>query len=320
MKRLPMLRRIVDFLRQPAVWRYVVGPLPFVIMLAAFLEKRFGMEHAIIPVVMAVLYFLPQTRKAYPYLFPFFFFWATYDALRVFTPIFHNLHPPYVAGPYLLEKLLFGIPSDGARITLNEFFATHTNVAVDLLAAFAYAAYFYEPFIFAFYLLAKDRPLLRRYGVAFLTVNYLGFLTYYTLPAAPPWYVELYGLGPANLATPANAARLNAVDDYLGVMYFHNLYSKSANVFGALPSLHAAYPLLIWLYARKVFSPLVHAPLFAYWLLVCFSAIYLRHHYVIDVALGSIYAGFAFWLIERIAKAWGYVTPTSSAGSASQPS
>jgi hypothetical protein len=314
-----MLRRFVDLLRKPAVWRYVVGPLPFVIMLAAFLEKRFSVEHAVIPPVMALLYFLPPTRRAYHYLFPFFLFWASYDTLRVFTPIFHSINPPSVAGPYLVEKLLFAIPSGDGRITLNEFFATHTSTVVDLFAAFAYAAYFYEPFIFAFWLLAKDRLLLRRYGVAFLLTNYLGFITYYTLPAAPPWYVELYGLGPANLATPANAARLNAVDDLLGMSYFHNLYSKSANVFGALPSLHAAYPLLIWLYARKKLSPVVHVPLFAYWLLVCFSAVYLRHHYVIDVALGSLYAGFAFWLIERIARAWGYVTP-SSAGSPSPQS
>ncbi|MEZ0311419.1 MAG: phosphatase PAP2 family protein [Myxococcota bacterium] len=318
MKPLPMLRRVVDFLRQPAVWRYVVGPLPFLIMLSALVGKRFTFEHAVVPGVMAVLYFLPFTRRAYPYLFPFFFFWATYDTLRVFTPIFHNLHPPLVAGPYLVEKFLFGIPAAAGRITLNEFFATHTSTFVDLLAAFAYAAYFYEPFIFAFYLLAKDRPLLRRYGLAFLVTNYLGFITYYTLPAAPPWYVELYGLGAADLATPPNPARLAAVDELLGVTYFHDLYSKSANVFGALPSLHAAFPLLVWLYARKAVRPIYHWPLFAYWLLVCFSAVYLRHHYVIDVALGSLYAGFAYWLIERIAKAWGFVT--SSAESSSQPS
>lgn len=316
-----MLRKVVEALRHPAVWRYVVGPLPFVIMASAFLEKRFTVEHAVIPAVMAVLYFLPQTRRAYPYLFPFFFFWASYDTLRVLTPIFHHLNPPSVAGPYDVEHALFGIPWQGARITLNEFFATHTSAAVDLLAAFAYAAYFYEPFLFAFWLLARDRPLLRRYGVAFLFTNYLGFLTYYTLPAAPPWYVELYGKGTADLATPPNPARLAAVDDLLGINYFHSLYSKSANVFGALPSLHAAYPLLIWLYARRVFSPLVHVPLFAYWLLVCFSAVYLRHHYVIDVALGSLYAGFMFWLIERIARAWGYgYVTTSSAESSSQPS
>lgn len=299
-----MLRRFAEKLRTPAVWRYVVGPLPFVVIIAALLMRRFTFEHAVVPGAMAVLYFLPQTRRFYPYLFPFFLFWVSYDTLRIFTPIFHHWNAPFVAEPYLVEKAIFGIPGEHGRITLNEFFATHTHAAVDLLAAFAYAAYFYEPFIFAFYLLAKDRPLLRRYGVAFIATNYLGFLTYYTLPAAPPWYVELYGLGPVILSTLPNAARLLAVDQLLHVTYFHDLYSRSANVFGALPSLHAAYPLLIWLFARQIIRPIFHIPLFAYWLLVCFAAIYLRHHYVIDVVLGSLYAAAAYLVIEAIARKW----------------
>jgi hypothetical protein len=300
-----MLRRFVALLRSDWVWRYLVGPLPFVVMLAALVQKRFTFEHALIPGAMAVLYFLPQTKRAYPYLFPFFFFWVSYDTLRVLTPIFHSIIHPQVAWPYNLEHALFGIPFNGTRITLNEFFATHTHIAIDLVAAFAYAFYFYEPFIFAFWLLAKNRPVLRRYGVAFIVLNYIGFVTYYTLPAAPPWYVELYGLGPAIEGTPANAARLLAVDTFFNMSYFHDLYSRSANVFGALPSLHAAFPLLVWLVSRKsVKLTAVRAAMFAYWLLVVFSAVYLRHHYVIDVTLGSIYALTAWVITNKVADRW----------------
>lgn len=299
-----MLRRFVEGLRADWVWRYLVGPLPFLVIIEALLLKRLGVEQIAVPTLMIVLYFLPQTKRAYPYLFPFVFFWCSYDTLRVLTPIFQSWNTPFVAGPYNIEHAIFSVPYGGQWITLNEFFQTHTNIVVDLAAAFAYAVYFYEAFIFAFYLLAKNRPLLRRYGVAFIILNYVAFITYYTLPVAPPWYVELHGLGPADLHAAPSAARLLAVDAFFGVNYFRDLYSKAANVFGALPSLHSAWPLLVWLYARKQLEPIFHWPIFAYWLLVCFSAVYLRHHYVIDIALGSFYAWMACAITEHFARKW----------------
>lgn len=299
-----MLRRIVDALRSDWVWRWLVGPLPFVVMLEALLLKRFGFEQAAIPALMIVLYFLPQTKRAYPYLFPFVFFWCSYDTLRVLTPVFQRIITPFVAGPYHVEHAIFSVPYGGQWITLNEYFQTHTHIVIDLAAAFAYAFYFYEAFILAFYLLAKNRPLLRRFGVAFILLNYVTFITWYTLPVAPPWYVELHGLGPADLHAPPSAARLLAVDAFFGVPYFHDLYAKAANVFGALPSLHSAWPLLVWLYARKHLKPAVHWVIFAYWLLVCFSAVYLRHHYVIDIALGCSYALLAYFVVEHFNRKW----------------
>ncbi|MBC7792781.1 MAG: inositol phosphorylceramide synthase [Clostridia bacterium] len=299
-----MLRRGVEGLRAEWVWRYLVGPLPFVVVLAAFSMHRLGAEQIGLPALMILLYFLPQTKRAYPYLFPFVFFWCSYDTLRVLTPVFQKLNTPFVASPYHIEHALFSIPYGGHWITLNEFFQTHTSLIVDLAAAFAYAFYFYEAFILAFYLLAKNRPLLRRFGIAFILLNYITFITWYTVPVAPPWYVELYGLGPADLKAPPSAARLLEVDDWLGFPYFHDLYAKAANVFGALPSLHSAWPLLVWLYARKHVRPVYAWTIFAYWLLVAFSAVYLRHHYVIDIVLGCSYALLVYLVVEHYNRKW----------------
>ncbi len=87
--------------------------------------------------------------------------------------------------------------------------------------------------------------------------------------------------------------------------YFHDLYARSANVFGALPSLHAAFPLLVYLASRKSLKlRAVRIAMLGYWLLVVFSAVYLRHHYVIDVTLGSIYATTAWIITNKIADRW----------------
>lgn len=285
------MERLSGWLNAPGFWRYVVGPLVLAYGLYVYLSGRMNLEHSVLLGAMTALNYTPRTHAPFRYLFPFFLFWIIYDWLRVLTPIFHGLNPPRVAGPYLLELELFGVEgAGGALVTAPEYFAQHTHVVLDLAAAFGYAFYFYEPFLVAFYLLAKDRPRLVRYAWAFFAVNMLGFITYYVYPAAPPWYVELYGFGPARLDVPSNPARLVAVDELLGIGYFQALYAKAANVFGALPSLHAAYPLIVWLYLRDRVRWPASVLLLGYWILVCFSAVYLQHHYIIDVALGVSYA------------------------------
>ena len=40
-------------------------------------------------------------------------------------------------------------------------------------------------------------------------------------------------------------------------------------------------------------------PTIAFYLLMCFSAIYLQHHYVVDVLLGTLYAIAALTLVRK---------------------
>jgi inositol phosphorylceramide synthase catalytic subunit len=260
-----------------------------------------GGEQLFALLIMAALNAVPRTRELYSHLLPFAIFWILFDALRVLTPHIHALVPPHVEGPYRVELALFGVrDAAGKLVTLPEWFGGHTHVVADLLSAFAYGFYFYEPFVVLFFLFAKDKELCRRYGVAFLALNLLGFVTYYLLPVAPPWYVQKYGFGPAQLGIPGDPARLAAVDELLGITYFHGLYARAANVFGAVPSLHAAYPLLLWLYVRKRVVFAAGAVMLCYWLLVCFAAVYLGHHYFIDVLLGSTYGALTYVVVERV--------------------
>lgn len=174
------------------------------------------------------------------------------------------------------------------------------SVAVDLPCAFAYFFFLYESFILGFYLLATDQLTLRRFGWAFFITNLMGQTTYFLYPAAPPWYALKYGTeGPADLSVESDPARLSAIDGYLGMTYFQAIYSRSSNVFGALPSLHAAYPFLVWITSLKVF-PRAHWLFLGLSLLTGFAAVYLCHHYVIDVLLGLAYATIAYFGIGAI--------------------
>jgi len=85
----------------------------------------------------------------------------------------------------------------------------------------------------------------------------------------------------------------------LGIRYFHGFYARTSNVFAAVPSMHVAYPLLVWLFGRERY-PRLNWALASFWLLVCFSAVYLGHHYVVDVLVGCAYAFLAYALMTYL--------------------
>jgi membrane-associated phospholipid phosphatase len=232
----------------------------------------------------------PNTRRFLRVFVPFIASGAIYDSLRYLLPVVvgGRIH---VAGPYLLDRAWFGIGGH----TLNEVFAHHHWVIADLAAGFAYLIYVPEYLALAlvtFFTGRMTRAL--TFARGFLLVNVMGFVTYLMYPAAPPWYVAAHGLGPAQLHTapsPAAAARFDAL---LGTRLFQDMYRQSVEVFGAIPSLHAAYPLIA---AILVFQTRelrwARGPTAGFAALMCFAAVYLQHHYVIDVLLGLGYGAVA---------------------------
>jgi membrane-associated phospholipid phosphatase len=195
----------------------------------------------------------------------------------------------------VLDRTLFGVGGS----TLNEVFARHHWSVADVVAGLTYLAYVIEYLGLAMLLFFRGET--RRahtFARGFCVVSALGFITYVVYPAAPPWYVAAHGLGPAQLAAVPSAAAATRFDALLGTHVFANAYGHSVEVFGALPSLHVAYPALAMLTVRRTPSlRWARVPTTIYALLMCFSAIYLQHHYVIDVLLGVTYAAITALLV-----------------------
>ena len=106
---------------------------------------------------------------------------------------------------------------------------------------------------------------------AMLGLNLAGYVGYLVYPAAPPWYVDRYGLGPALLTAPPEAAGAARFDALLGVSWFAEYYGRSANVFGAIPSLHVGQTFLAVLFAWRWRS--LRGFTTGFWLLVTFAAV-----------------------------------------------
>jgi len=119
----------------------------------------------------------------------------------------------------------------------------------------------------------------------FVWANFVGFSLYYIYPAAPPWYVAAHGFV-ADLSVHASPAGALRFDRLVGLPIMQGFYGKSADVFGAIPSLHVVYPMLALIYGFRL--PRFRVVAIAYFLLVCFSAVYLDHHYLLDLFVGWI--------------------------------
>jgi membrane-associated phospholipid phosphatase len=92
---------------------------------------------------------------------------------------------------------------------------------------------------------------------------------------------------------------------------FGGFYERSINVFGAMPSLHVGYPTVIACSCWAV-GPKWRWPSLAFAGLMAFSAVYLQHHYVLDVVAGALYGVVAWGVVAGISKEGrGTECPTS---------
>ncbi len=242
--------------------------------------------------------FRPLGVRALDFVLPFILTGVLYDSQRYWGASARGI--PHVAEPYLLEKRLFGVSSPEGTMTLNEWFGLHLHPILDFLAGGVYLT-----FIGLFILLAgyftrliyfeadsESTPCHRRWlarapAWSFLVVNVLGFVTWFLYPAAAPWYVDLYGLETILLDVPMNPARTVRFDALFGTSFFTGMYGAGSNPFGAIPSLHISYPVLAVVFAMRLEKLRTFTIVFS--CSVGFAAVYLNHHYLIDVVLGIFY-------------------------------
>jgi membrane-associated phospholipid phosphatase len=209
-----------------------------------------------------------------------------YESLR---GLFQYRGTVHVGDLYALEAKLFSVATaDGPR-ALSDVVSRHTNRWLDALSGATYFFFLAEVVVVAALLFFRSRLKALELSIGFLVVNLIGWAIWFVYPAAPPWYVDQYGTGPALLDVVSSPAGLARVDAWLGLPLATTFYSKSANVFGAVPSLHMAYATIVAWVAASVRGGLRWATL-GFAISMAFSAVYLRHHYILDVVAGGVLA------------------------------
>ncbi len=237
-----------------------------------------------------LIYFNDRVPRIKTLILPLLLTSVVYDSQRLFSDYLRgSIH---IIEPYDFDLLFFGINTKGVLLTPNEWCQNHLHWALDLFCGAGYILFIPEFFLFGAYLLFSSDPKSKQFASqmlwGFFWLNLIGYSTYYWYPAAPPWYYALYGRGPANLAVTANVAGCGRFDALLGIPVFKTWYGHSADVFGAIPSLHVAYPFLAAFFAFKADRLKIWGVFFFLW--IAFAAVYLNHHYVLDVLCGVFYA------------------------------
>jgi hypothetical protein len=192
------------------------------------------------------------------------------------------------------ERLLaFGsIPS----VWLQSHLYDGTTGALEVFATLMYVSHFIAPFLLAFFIWAAwDRRGFTDLLFGILGVTILGEITFVLAPTAPPWLAAQAGLVP-----PVHDVIKTALYDLGLTPLAEGFHSSSYNTVAAIPSLHAAWPLIGLLVVLKHRLPrwvlVLQATIVAG---VFFSIVYAGEHYVVDALVGAVYALAAWWLVQR---------------------
>jgi membrane-associated phospholipid phosphatase len=126
----------------------------------------------------------------------------------------------------------------------------------------------------------------------------MGFTTYALFPAAPPWMASELG------AIEPTTRSIGVIWSHIPITHFSSLFEKGseyANTVAAVPSLHAAYTLLISLYLWRFAPWWGRVLLAAYPWAMAFALVYTSEHYFVDILLGWIYCLVAYTAVNRLA-------------------
>jgi membrane-associated phospholipid phosphatase len=292
-------RLVVDAETAGYPWRAIAAGAVFAAALA-FEIAVFGLSltpdrFLLVPLAAALV--LRRARRFVRDFLPFLLLVLVYEQLR---GVAHLLHPhPYYRPQLRAEEMLFGghIPT----VVLQHWLWTgRVHIYDRVIIAFSSTHFFVPPAV-AFFFWLKDRALFARFTKSFLTLSFAGALTFLLFPAAPPWAASNAGvIRPIALLTNERAsAHLPG-----GVEVFYR--SLLRNPYAAIPSLHAGYALLVFLFvaaavrgSRWRWPVTVAAALYP--LAMGFAVVYTGNHYVVDLLIGFAFAAVAYAGVPTLA-------------------
>ena len=286
-----MIARVWAHMR--SLWpRWTLVPLlPYWLYgLAMVIVGDLRWDHVVMMIMIpALAYGNARSKKLYMGAHPISLVALLYDGMRYVKNLGVSPERVHDCDLRAAELSLFGIGSGAGRMTLNDYFLTHHWTPVDVYCSIPYGMYIFAALGAGVYLYFKDYRALQRYAWVFFLMNVAAYVTYHAYPAAPPWYYHEHGCEISMTAMPSAGPRLAHVDAVLGITYFHGLYARSSDLYGAVPSLHVAYPLLITLEGWRTLRLPGRVLAVIFTISMGFAAIYLDHHWTIDVVLGVIY-------------------------------
>jgi membrane-associated phospholipid phosphatase len=227
---------------------------------------------------------------------PFMGVLLVYDRLRGYADglLVHAREVPQIK----VEAALFGKPIPTVWLQSHLWHGAHDLRWWDYAAWFVYLTHFIVTLLVAAILWTWAHHHFARFATMVCVLALTGFATYVLYPAVPPWMAAQHGsIGAAHRT-------VTIVWPHVPIAHYGNFFesggTRYANNVAAMPSLHAAYALLVVLFLWRL-SPWWIRPLLAlYPPAMAFSLVYGGEHYIVDCIAGWAYAAFAFFTVEYV--------------------
>ena len=225
--------------------------------------------------------------------FPFFVGLVFYETLHDLTPL---LRPGVVDGALVaIDRAVFGVD-------VSWWLGRFATPQLTRVMVYSYLSYFFAPVLLAAWFYWRDeRAHFRDFMVSLCVVTLLGYAGYLIVPAVGP-YVYQASLFPERL--PGGGA-----DTHFFIAQLDGLKGVARDCF---PSMHTAHTTVVlafaWRGARKLFWSYLPIAIGLY-----VSTIYLRMHYVVDVAAGFAVSALAVALGVRLERWWHRAPPRAEA-------
>lgn len=205
-----------------------------------------------------------------------------------------NTHVNYTLASHA-DKFLFGnLPT----VSLQNWL-WHGHVRwYDFALYLPYTLHFVIPIVFGVLVWKTREKQYWRFVNTYVVTAFAAFFTYLLFPAAPPW------LAAQNHVIEPITRISSDVWYGLGIHNFPSIYNEiTPNSVAAIPSLHAAWAVLLVIFAFKLYGRRWALVAALYPLLIFAGTIYEGEHYAFDVITGILYAIAGYYLTPRLMKA-----------------
>jgi len=230
---------------------------------------------------------------------PLYFTLFVYNLLRGYAK--HVLWGPFLRPQLDFDKLAgFGVDP---TVQLQRWLFNPSHLHWwDYACWLVYNSHFFTSYVIAAVLWKRNHERFRRYITLFVGLTFVGYAGYLLYPALPPWKASLARrMGPSVRIIPL-------VWQHVGLRAAAALFTRGshfANNIAAMPSLHAAYPVLILLFFWRAARRPVRVLLVCYSLAMDFTLVYTGEHFVADEVAGWTCAAVVFFagscLLNRLA-------------------
>ncbi|MDX6699109.1 MAG: hypothetical protein QOE65_2506 [Solirubrobacteraceae bacterium] len=202
---------------------------------------------------------------------------------------------PHTSPQLDVDRFLFGghIPTVSLQHAFHDAGVAHWY---DYAGFAVYLSHFFVTLSVLAILWRVSYPRFREYRTLVVALATVGFVTYVLFPAVPPWLAAWNG-------------QIEAVPRTIAGMWGHVGIQPAAALFenrgefynqeAAVPSLHAAYPMLLALFFWGA-GPWARLGLGAYALAMALTLVYTGEHYVSDILAGWLAAGAVFAAVSAL--------------------